>query len=229
FEVCSTSNCSSSLGTFDSTSTNLAVNANGSAAVPAGYNLANGTTYYWRAKNVDSSAASSAFSPIRSFLVDTSAPTISSATVAADGVTVTVTWSENLDQTQAVPGSAFSIAPNGGAGVLGTAAGVSYPAANQTRFTLASTVHHLDTLALTYTKPGSDPMVRDAALATGNAGATATLANASITNNTTNVTPSTPSLVSPADAARLNSATPTLTATFSDPDSQDTGKVTFEV
>ena len=29
---------------------------------------------------------------------------MSSATVAADGTTVTVTWSENLDQTQAVPG-----------------------------------------------------------------------------------------------------------------------------
>src|SRR5204862_4904831 len=88
---------------------------------------------------------------------------------------------ENLDQTQAVPGSAFSIAPNGGAGIAGTATAVSYPAANQTRFTLASTVHHLDSLALTYTKPGSDPMVRDAALATGNAGATATPANASTT------------------------------------------------
>src|SRR5207248_3723429 len=86
FEVCSTSNCSSSLGTFDSTSTNLAVNANGSAAVPAGYNLASGTTYYWHAKNVDSSAASSSFSAIRPRLVDTTAPTISSATVAADGV-----------------------------------------------------------------------------------------------------------------------------------------------
>src|SRR5205814_7158764 len=54
FEVCSTSNCSSSLGTFDSTSTNLAVNTNGSATVPAGFNLADGSTYYWRAKNVDS-------------------------------------------------------------------------------------------------------------------------------------------------------------------------------
>src|SRR2546421_4042935 len=97
FEVCTTNNCSSSLGTFDSTSTTLAVNANGSAAVPAGFNLANGTTYYWRAKNVDSSAASSSYSAIQSFLVDTAAPTMSSATVAANGTTVTVTWSENLD------------------------------------------------------------------------------------------------------------------------------------
>src|SRR5205823_6858254 len=145
----------------------------------------------------------------------------------ADGVTVTVTWSENLDQTQAVPGSAYSIAPNGGAGVAGSATAVSYPAANQTRFTLASTVHHLDTLALTYTKPGSDPMIRDTALATGNPAATAS--GIGVTNNTANVSPSPPTLVSPVDAARLDTATPTLTATFSDPDSQDTGKVTFEV
>src|SRR5207253_5126108 len=185
FEVCTTSNCSSSLGTFDWTSTTLAVNANGSAAVPAGYSLANATTYYWRAKNVDASAASSSFTATRSFLVDTSAPTMSSAVVAANGTTVTVTWSENLDQTQSVAGSSFTVAPNGGAGIAGTASVVSYPAANQTRFALASAVHHLDSLALTYTKPGSDPMVRDAALATGNPAATDTLNNASITNNTT--------------------------------------------
>src|SRR5206468_6449181 len=76
FEVCSTSNCSSSLGTFDSTATNLAVGANGSAAVPGGFAPASGTTYYWRSKNVDSSAASSSFSATQSFLVDTTAPTV---------------------------------------------------------------------------------------------------------------------------------------------------------
>src|SRR5258705_6748513 len=66
-----------------------------------------------------------------------------------------MTWSENLDQTQAVAGTAFSVAPNGGAGIAGTGSAVSYPAANQTRFTLASTVHHLDSLTLDYTTPGS--------------------------------------------------------------------------
>src|SRR5439155_16968165 len=105
---------------------------------------------------------------------DTAAPTISSATVAADAVTVTITWSENLDQTLAVPGTAFSVAAEDGAGIAGTAAAVSYPAANQTRFTLASTVHHLDTLTLDYTAPGSNPKVRDAATPTGNAAVTAT-------------------------------------------------------
>src|SRR5581483_7688899 len=233
FEVCNDAACTSSRGTFDSSSTTLAVGANGSAAVPAGFNLADGTTYYWRAKDVDSSAASSANSATRSFTVDTTAPTMSSATVAADGVTVTVTWSENLDQTQAVAGSAFSLSPNGGASIAGTGT-VTYPAANKTQFTLASPIHHLDTLALTYTKPGATPLVRDTATssngtAAGNQAATATLNNASITNNTTNASPSTPALVTPATASQLNTTTPTLTATFSDPDTQDTGKITFEV
>src|SRR5205807_3980231 len=110
------------------------VNANGSAAVPSGFNLASGTTYYWRAENVDSSAAGSSSTATRSFVVDTTAPTVSSAVVAANGTTVTVTWSENLDQTQAVTGSAFSIAPNGGAGLAGPAAAVNHPAATPTRF-----------------------------------------------------------------------------------------------
>src|SRR5205823_14460292 len=130
-----------------------------SAAVPPSNNLATGTTYYWHAKNVDSSAASSSFSAIRSFLVDTTAPTISSATVAADGVTVTVTWSESLDQSQAVPGSAFSVTPSGGTTIAGTAAAVTYPAADETRFTLASAVHHLDTLTLDYTQRSEERRV----------------------------------------------------------------------
>src|SRR5258708_17882693 len=100
-------------------------------------------------------------------------PTMSSAVIASDGTTVTVTWSENLDQAQSsLAGSAFSVTPNGGAAVSGTGASVTYPAANQTRFTLASAVHHLDSLALTYTKPGARDMARDLPLATGNARAT---------------------------------------------------------
>src|SRR5256712_8450813 len=91
----------------------------------------------------------------------------SSATVAADGVTVTVTWSENLDQTQAVPGSAFSVAPNGGAGIAGTSTAVTYPAANQARFTLSRTHPPLHSLPPTFTKPRSHPKRRDTQLTPG--------------------------------------------------------------
>ena len=62
----------------------------------------------------DSGSAPTSPTPTQSFLVDTTAPTIASAAVATDGTTVTVTWSENLDQTQAVAGSAFTV--NGSAG-----------------------------------------------------------------------------------------------------------------
>src|SRR5205085_5554640 len=137
FEVCSDSGCSSSLGTFDSTSTAIAVGADGSAVIPCCTNTADRTLHSLPTRRSSDLAASS-YSATRSFTVDTTAPSMSSATVGADGTTVTVTWSENLDQTEAVPSSAFSVAPNGGAGIAGTAAVVSYPAPNQTRITLSS-------------------------------------------------------------------------------------------
>jgi hypothetical protein len=198
----------------------IANDTSGSASVPGAANLANGT-YYWRAKGTDTSSAASSYSGTRSFVVDTTAPTITSAAVAANGTTVTVTWSETLDGSQAVAGSAFAVN-----GIAGTGT-VSYPSANQTQFALASAVHHLDVLSLAYTKPSSDPMVRDAAIPTGNPAASAS--GIAVTNNTANIAPSTPALVSPASSARVNTATPTLTATFSDPDPNDSGKITFEV
>ncbi len=230
FQLCSASDCSSVLQTFDSTSTALVVGSPGSAAYSGGTALADGNTYYWRAKNVDANSNASSYSPIRSFVVNTASVTMTSATVGADGTTVTITWSANLDQTQtAVPGSSFTIAPNGGAPISGTAANVTYPAANQTRFTLALPVHYLDTLALSYVAPTSGDQIRDLAVPVGNVAADGNLANASITNNTANVAPTAPTLVTPTAAQFVNSATPTLTASFADPDTQDSGKVTFQL
>ena len=217
------------MATF-STASGIANNTNGTASVPGGTITVDGT-YYWRAKNVDSSAAASAYSATRSFVVDTTPPTMSSATVAADGVTVTVTWSENLDQT-AEPGSrpAFSVAPNGGGGIAGTG-NVSYPAANQTPFTLASSRPPPRHLALD---------LHEAGLAT----------RWSATSPTPDRQPrrhrharqrldhqqhherrahDAGARLAQQRSARLNTATPTLTATFSDPDTNDTGKVTFQV
>ena len=163
--------------------------------------------------------AANSLSANKSLRIDTTAPTVVSAAVAADGLTVTVTWSESLDQTQAVPGDAFSVNASSG-----SAAAVTYPTADQTRFTLASAVNHLDTLSLDYTAPGANPKLRDTA---GNPGATA--AGAAVTNNTDNIAPTAPALLNPAGGLRLNTATPLLTATFNDPDPNDTGTVTFEV
>src|SRR5581483_7046835 len=225
FQICADAACTTVLQSFDSSSTSRANGANGSAAAAS---LADGT-YYWRAKNTDSSANASAYSATRTLTVDTTPPTMTSATIASNGTTVTVTWSENLDQSQAVSGTAFAVAPNGGAAIAGTPSAVTYPAANQTRFTLTAAVHHLDNLTLTYARPGSDPMIRDTAQPTGNAAATAPLGNGSIANSTTNAAPSTPTLVDPPDGSNVGSYTPQLTAVFTDPDTQDTGKLTFEV
>ena len=85
FEVCTDSSCSASLGTFDSTTTNLNVGQNGSAAVPAGFNLQTATQYWWRAKSVDSSNASSPFSATRTFTVDTTAPSVSASAAPGAG------------------------------------------------------------------------------------------------------------------------------------------------
>src|SRR5581483_11466606 len=164
FQVCSDSGCSTVLQTFDSST--VANGANGSAAPSA---LADGV-YYWRAENVDSSSTTSSYSATRAITVDTTPATMQSAAIGSDGTTVTVTWSESLDQTQAVAGSAFSVTPNGSAAIQGTGT-VTYPAANQTRFTLSSPVHHLASLQLAYTKPGSGATIRDTAQPTGNASA----------------------------------------------------------
>src|SRR5205814_6665879 len=73
-------------GTFDTTNTNLAVNANGSAAVPAGYGLVDNATYYWRAESTDSASSVSSFSAIRSFTPVTDlAPNVPSLVSPAGG------------------------------------------------------------------------------------------------------------------------------------------------
>ena len=189
--------------------------------------LTDGHTYAITVETIDKIGNTDAAAATRTFNFDTSAPTITGANVASDGITVTATWSENLDQAQAVAGSAFSVTPNGGSAVAGTGSAVTYPAANQTRFTLPAAVHHADVLTLDYTQPGGNPMVRDTVTPTGNPAVTA--GGLAVTNNTADIAPTTPALGAPADGVFINSTTPTLSATFSDPDPSDTGKATFEV
>ena len=106
-----------------------------------------------------------------------------------------------------MPGSAFTVAPNGGAPIAGTATAVTYPAANQTRFTLSAPVHH-STCSRSATRPAVGNRIRDLAVPIGNVAADGTLANASITNNTADAAPTTPALVPPLDGQFVNSVTP---------------------
>ena len=134
------SSCWNGTGAFDQPCPNF-VAATGttswSYALAAGA-LADGHTYTITVETIDAIGNTDAAAATRSFSFDTSGPAITAATVASDGVTVTATWSESLDQSQAVPGTAYSVTPNGGSAVAGTSGAVSYPAPNQTRFTLST-------------------------------------------------------------------------------------------
>ena len=172
----------------------------------------------------------SSFSAIQSFIVDTAAPTMSSATVAANGTTRDDHLVGEPRPDAGRPRHRLLDHPERRRRRShGTATAVTYPRRQP------DAVHALEhrppprPLALTYTAPGCDPEIRDTAPPTGNAAATATSATAR--------SPTTPRTRRP--ASRRSSARPTpralehihadATATFGDPDTQDTGKVTFQV
>ena len=80
FRVCADAACTTVISTFSSAAL-IANGASGSAAVPGGAGLVNGTTYYWQAQNMDNSNVQSAFSASRSFTVDTTAPAVPSLVI----------------------------------------------------------------------------------------------------------------------------------------------------
>ena len=88
------------------------------------------------------------------------------------------------------------------------------------RLTLHNPVHFLDTVTVAYTGGAiQDPAANPAA----------TYSAQAVTNNTADAAPNTVTLNSPNNAAFLNSTTPNLTATFTDPDANDTGTITFQL
>src|SRR5262249_37187490 len=131
FQLCSNSSCASVLDTFDSTATSLAVGGAGSRAVPGGDIAADGT-YWWRAKNTDASGAASSYSAIRSFVVDTTAPAFSSASV--NGASLQLTLGETLDGAQAVTNAMFTVRKDG---VVQTLTGTPSISTNRVTLTLA--------------------------------------------------------------------------------------------
>ena len=90
---------------------------------------------------------------------DTTAPSLSTATV--DGATLTLTYSESLD-TDSVPGrNAFDVTVDGSARNLATTNPVGVSDQSVT-LTLSSPVEHGQTVTLDYTVPASNP-IRDEA------------------------------------------------------------------
>ena len=132
--------------------------------------------------------ASFTFDPVTNLTPDTAAPQFQSATV--NGTALSVTFDEALDTTSAPAGSAFMVTatPSSGAArtINGTSAAVSISGAVVT-VTLASAVAHGETVALAYTKPGTNPL-RDTATTPN---AVATFSGKTVTNQT-NETDGTP-------------------------------------
>ncbi|MHB8643094.1 MAG: OmpL47-type beta-barrel domain-containing protein [Gaiellaceae bacterium] len=216
FQVCSDSACSSVLATFSSAS-GIANGANGSATVPGG-TIASDGTYYWHAKATDNTSAASAYSTSRAFVVDTTPPTFSSASV--DTSSLAVVFGEPLDNTSIPAGSAFTVRVNGSAQAAPTNVSLSGSAVT---LTLAAAVHNEDVVTVAYTQPATG-RIKDVA---GNDAAS--FSAQAVTNNTVSVAPNVPSLVSPADSASLATRTPSLSANFSDADTNNTGQITFRV
>ncbi len=149
----------------------------------------------------------------KSIVIDTTAPAVTSRSVSDS--TLDIAYGEPIAGSPAP--SDFAVLVNGASDAVDS---VSINAGNTVRLALHTPVHHLDVVAVTY----SGSSIADAA---GNAAATFT--GAAATNSTADVAPNAPTLSGPADGAFVGTTTPTLSAVFDDPDSQDAGKVVFEV
>ncbi len=143
-------------------------------------------------------------------------PTVTSRTV--DGTTLDITYSEPLDPGSTPAGGDFAVSVNGGGDAVDA---VAFAGGNTVvRLTLHNATHFLDTVTVAY----SGTAIQDPA---GNGAAT--YSAQTVTNNTADAAPSTVTLSSPNNAGFVNSTTPSLTATFSDPDPNDTGTINFEL
>ncbi len=210
FRVCTDASCTSVLGATFSSAGGIVNGADGSASVPGGRITSDGT-YYWQAKATDNTAASSAFSSSRSFVVDTTGPVLQTATV--NGTSLALAYNEGLDAGSVPNALTYGLHVNGGSAVTPT--NVSIAGSTVTLTFTAGTVHNGDAVTLDYTA-GAAP-VRDAVH--NNA---ANLSGQAVTNTTASLTPSVPALTSPNPGTRVATLTPSLSATFNDSDINNT-------
>jgi uncharacterized repeat protein (TIGR02059 family) len=192
--LCADATCASPLGATFSSASGVANGTNGSAAVPAGRITADGT-YYWQAQAKDDVNQASPWSAIRSFSVDTGAPSLQSA--SATGTTLTLTFDEALDEGEVPDASAFAVTRNGS---TLTVTNVSIGGGVVT-LTLSAAARNGDDVDVAYTKPGSGDTLRDPS---GNE--VASFGPTAVTNGTANVAPNVAAPVSPANGANLATA-----------------------
>ena len=211
FEVCSASDSGCTSPVWSGSSSSGIVDGRGGSRTPSGLL---GGTYYWRAQAQDAAGNTSTWSPVRSFTLDTTPPSVPPlGTVAARTRTTPQLSATFADPPASDSGTlAFELcADSGCASVLQnhTASAVANnTAASWTPNSLADGTYYW------------------------RARATDTAANASAWSGTSSfvidtAAPGLPAFVSPANAARVNVAQ--LEGTFTDNDSTDSGTVTLQL
>jgi hypothetical protein len=143
--------------------------------------LTNGTAYTIYLKAVNSAGDSVASSSVSVTPVDNVSPTLSGAVLAANGTTLTLTFSEALNATTAAA-SAYVVTANGVAVTVSSAV----VSGSTVVLTLATAVDQGRTVLVSYTDPTSSNDSSAVQDSTGND--TATFTSQSVTNNSTNIT-----------------------------------------
>jgi large repetitive protein len=208
YQVCSDSGCSSVVAT-GSSGGGLLTGASGSWT-PGG--LADGA-YFWRSRGQDAAGNQSAWSATQSFTLDTTAPTAPALGAVAARLQIT----PQLSGTFSDPGATDT----------GTILFQLCSSAACTTVLQSNSQSGIANNATVNWTPTSlaDGLYYFRVRATDTAGNQSTWATGSFTVDTT--APAKPALVSPANAARVN--TPQLSATFTNSDPTDSGTVTFQL
>ncbi len=94
---------------------------------------------------------------LRGSPVDAAVPTLSSAVLAEDGYTMTLTFSEDLDTDSTPDASAFTVTAHGGTVAVASTDGVTVSGSTVT-LKLVSSAAAGDTVTLDYAKPDTDPI-----------------------------------------------------------------------
>ena len=113
-----------------------------------------GTNYWWIYEDVTGKVM---MLRINGYPVDAVAPTLSSAVLAEDGYTMTLTFSEDLDTDSAPDASAFTVTAHGGAVAVASTDGVTVSGSTVT-LKLVGSAAAGDIVTLDYAKPDTDPI-----------------------------------------------------------------------
>ena len=113
-----------------------------------------GTNYWWVYEDVTGKVM---MLRITGYPVDAVAPTLSSAVLAADGYTMTLRFSEDLDTDSTPDASAFTVTANGVAVAVASTDGVTV-SGSTVMLKLVGSAAAGDTVTLDYAKPDTDPI-----------------------------------------------------------------------